>query len=146
MKKIISKVIISLLIINLTACGALFYPERINQRHSNEVDIKIAVADGIGLLFFIVPGVIAFAVDYNLGTIYLPARHSKNNLENSIKEVKTEQEIDHAYLESLIENEFGLQVDLDADATVIVEEKNALDEVQLFTPQPQRLAAYAQAL
>lgn len=52
-------------------CGTVFYPERRGQR-AGAIDIKIAVADGIGLLFFVIPGVIAYAVDFSTGAIYLP--------------------------------------------------------------------------
>jgi len=142
MKKLTSLTIALTLLLNLSACGTLFYPERIGKHHSNQVDIKIAVADGIGLLFFIVPGLIAFAVDYNNGSIYLPSRHSNNNSEESIKVVQAEQRIDHAYLETLIESELGLLVDLDADSTVI-EKQNVLDSVQLFAPKQQKFAAYS---
>lgn len=37
------------------------------------IDPGIAVLDGLGLLLFIVPGVIAFAVDFTTGTIYYRA-------------------------------------------------------------------------
>jgi hypothetical protein len=36
------------------------------------LDWSIVALDAVGLLFFFVPGVIAFAVDFNNGTIYLP--------------------------------------------------------------------------
>jgi len=32
----------------------------------------VAIMDGVGVLCFIVPGVIAYAVDFTSGTIYLP--------------------------------------------------------------------------
>lgn len=32
----------------------------------------IAVLDGVGLLLFLVPGIVAFAVDFSTGCIYLP--------------------------------------------------------------------------
>ncbi|MFP4533906.1 MAG: hypothetical protein ACLFNS_14620 [Desulfobacterales bacterium] len=32
----------------------------------------VAVLDGVGLLLFLVPGIIAFAVDFSSGCIYLP--------------------------------------------------------------------------
>jgi len=63
--------LIGALVIQLTGCGTLFYPERKGQR-DGRIDIGVALLDGIGLLFFIIPGVIAFAVDFNNGTIYLP--------------------------------------------------------------------------
>lgn len=55
----------------LAACGTVFYPERKGQI-SGRIDPVVAIANGVGLLFFIVPGVIAFAVDFTTGAIYLP--------------------------------------------------------------------------
>ena len=59
-----------------TGCGPIMYPERRGQK-GGRVDTGVAVLDGIGLLFFILPGVIAFAVDFGNGTIYLPAAGRK---------------------------------------------------------------------
>ena len=55
----------------LAACGTVFYPERKGQINGR-IDPVVAIANGVGLLFFIVPGVIAFAVDFTTGAIYLP--------------------------------------------------------------------------
>ena len=52
--------------------GTLFYNERCGQPHSSHIDWKIAALDGLGLLLFFVPGVIAFVVDFSTGAIYLP--------------------------------------------------------------------------
>jgi hypothetical protein len=52
-------------------CGTLLYPERIGQS-SGPLDWKVVALDTLGLLLFFVPGVIAFAVDFVNGTIYLP--------------------------------------------------------------------------
>lgn len=54
-----------------TGCGTIFYPERRGQA-AGPLDWKIVALDAVGLLFFFIPGVIAFAVDFNNGTIYLP--------------------------------------------------------------------------
>jgi len=59
------------LMCGLLGCGTIFYPERRGQP-AGMLDWKVVALDGIGLLFFFVPGVIAFAVDFNNGTIYLP--------------------------------------------------------------------------
>jgi hypothetical protein len=55
-----------------SGCGTVFYPERRYAPHSNQIDWKIAALDGLGLLLFFVPGVVAFAVDFVTGAIYLP--------------------------------------------------------------------------
>ena len=52
-------------------CGTLIYPERRGQR-SGRIDPGVAVMDGIGLLLFIIPGLIAFAIDFSTGAIYMP--------------------------------------------------------------------------
>ena len=50
------------LITQLYGCGTLIYPERRGQK-TGRVDVGIALLDALWLLVFIVPGVVAFAVD-----------------------------------------------------------------------------------
>lgn len=80
MKRWVTKILIGTLsaslLAQLTACGTILHPERKGQK-SGRIDPAIAVLDGLGLLLFLIPGVIAFAVDFSNGTIYLPGgRHS----------------------------------------------------------------------
>lgn len=70
-KKSLALVLAGVITTQLAACGTVFYPERKGQI-SGRIDPVVAIANGIGLLFFIVPGVVAFAVDFSNGTIYLP--------------------------------------------------------------------------
>jgi hypothetical protein len=58
--------------IGTPGCGTILYPERIGQPRVGPLDWKVVALDTIGLLLFIIPGVIAFAVDFYNGTIYLP--------------------------------------------------------------------------
>lgn len=58
-------------VLNLTACGYLLYPERKGQS-GGRLDTAVFLLDAAGLLFGIIPGVIAFAVDISTGTIYVP--------------------------------------------------------------------------
>ncbi|MFD1217916.1 MULTISPECIES: hypothetical protein [Microbulbifer] len=60
------------LVLNLTACGYFLYPERKGQT-GGRVDPVVVILDGAGLLFGLLPGIVAFAVDFTNGTIYLPA-------------------------------------------------------------------------
>ena len=71
MRKI--RLVAALLLIHLfaTSCGTLLYPERRGQT-SGRIDPGVAVMDGVLLVFFIVPGVLAYAVDFSTGAIYLP--------------------------------------------------------------------------
>ena len=47
------------------------HPERRGQP-AGRLDWEIVALDAIGLFFFFIPGVIAFAVDFSNSTIYLP--------------------------------------------------------------------------
>ena len=69
--KILKTLIMALLIFQLAGCGTLLYPERRGQV-AGRLDVGVVVLDGIGLLFFLIPGIIAFAVDFGNGCIYLP--------------------------------------------------------------------------
>jgi hypothetical protein len=50
----------------------LLHPERRNQPPGGGLDWSVVALDGIGLLLFFIPGVIAFAVDFATGAIFLP--------------------------------------------------------------------------
>jgi hypothetical protein len=60
-----------LLAIQTASCGAILYPERCGQP-AGRIDPGVVALDAVGLLVFFIPGIIAFAVDFSNGTIYLP--------------------------------------------------------------------------
>jgi hypothetical protein len=66
------------IVVQLIGCGTLIYPERRGQK-SGPIDPGIAILDGIGLLVFIIPGLVAFAVDFTTGAIYLPGGAKKSS-------------------------------------------------------------------
>jgi hypothetical protein len=55
--------------LQLAGCGTLLYPQRRGQT-GGHVDTGVAVMDGLWCLVFIVPGVVAFVVDFGNGSIY----------------------------------------------------------------------------
>src|SRR5262249_49153096 len=59
----------------LASCGTLLYPERQGQP-VGRLDVGVVALDGVGLLLFLVPGVIAFVVDFSTGAIYLPPEYA----------------------------------------------------------------------
>lgn len=73
-RQFVGSILTSTGILSTIGCGTVLHPERRGQP-AGPLDWKIVVLDGIGLLLFFVPGVIAFAVDFNNGTIYLPPDH-----------------------------------------------------------------------
>src|SRR3954469_17907078 len=56
----------------VAGCGMIMHPERRNQPTGGGLDWSVVALDGLGLLLFFLPGVIAFAVDFSTGAIYLP--------------------------------------------------------------------------
>jgi hypothetical protein len=74
-KKIISSAICLVLVFHLTSCGTILYPERRGQdKHQsvNKMDMAVFAMDFGLCLLGLLPGVIAFAVDFSSGCIYLP--------------------------------------------------------------------------
>ncbi|RUR28928.1 hypothetical protein ELY33_13395 [Vreelandella andesensis] len=108
-------------IITLSGCGTLFHPERKGQVSGN-VDPVVAIANGVGLLFFIVPGVIAYAVDFSNGTIYLPSVSSA-----SVDVHHLDDAMDVASLEKLLSDKAGQPVSLENEL-LMMEEVASLDE------------------
>lgn len=95
------------LTIQLSACGSIFFPERRGQING-QIDYLVAGLDAIGLLFYIIPGVIAFAVDFTTGAIYLPPGESYSVAPETLRQaVGADGRIDPARLKTLIEQETG---------------------------------------
>jgi hypothetical protein len=77
MKKLASLVLVVFLVVSFTGCGTIFFAQRQKADHSGRMDPNILILDGIGLLFWIFPGVIAYGVDFATGAIYLPPNVQK---------------------------------------------------------------------
>lgn len=77
----------------LSSCGTILKPYQINKVHSDRLDMSIVVLDALGLLFFIIPGVVAFTVDYINGTLYLASgKYSLTKIDaNEIYKILSEE-------------------------------------------------------
>lgn len=104
-----------ILIAQLTACGTLFYPER-KGRRAGRIDAGVAILDGLGLFLYVIPGVIAFIVDFSTGAIYLP-RGKRSSLDiHTIRQIKFDiKHYDNSTIEKIIREETGCIVRLDQD-------------------------------
>ncbi len=67
---------LGLLVCGTSGCGTFLHADRRGQVHANQIDWKIVALNSLGLMLFFVPGVIAFAVDFYTGAIYLPLEES----------------------------------------------------------------------
>lgn len=107
----------------LASCGSLLYPERKGQTQGR-IDPAVAILNAAGLLLFIIPGLVAFAVDFHTGAIYLPggiadANAQGNNVkqkgfdekdfdEKDLKQIGTLVEFTEDEVDAVIKKELGL--------------------------------------
>lgn len=98
--KFVASVALAALISQTASCGYILYPERVGQGDTGKLDPVVVALDAVGLLFWLIPGVVAFVIDYNNGTIFLPDGLVSNETgENSIqlsKKQMTQQGIEKA--------------------------------------------------
>ena len=82
-----TRLLIVLLTCTLTfqslACGTFLHPERVGQTRGR-LDPAIVALDAAGLLLFLVPGLIAFGIDFYNGTIYLPEHEYRGQSPDAI--------------------------------------------------------------
>ncbi len=128
------------LLLHVVGCGTVIYPERRGQK-AGRIDVGIAVLDGLGLLLFLIPGVIAFAVDFSTGAIYLPSgksSHAQNCENEDIVVVKVPPgELNLAKLDEVLSAYTGERVDLQSNALQISEaDENISVKEQLRTLSP----------
>lgn len=118
-KKTIAGLALGTYLVSSTGCGMLLHPERQGQT-GGRIDPAVAILDGIGLLFFLVPGLVAFAVDFHTGTIYLPntqaaiSGDSADALAANMRAIAVDGEMTEEKIEQIIQQELGLFVDVSA--------------------------------
>lgn len=117
LKLLSTAVLCSALVTQLTACGTIFYPERRGQI-SGQIDPGVAILNGIGLLIYIIPGLIAFGVDFATGAIYLPNGKYSVAPDTLQQAVDADGEVDTAMLQQILKQELGQDLPL-ANATQI---------------------------
>jgi hypothetical protein len=108
-------------------CGTILYPERRGQRSHARIDTGVAIMDACWLLLFIVPGVIAFAVDFSNGAIYLPGGEASAR---SLKVVQAPTaHPDSASIEHTVQQQTGLVIQL-GDPTVLRRELASHEDIE----------------
>ncbi|TBU73326.1 polyribonucleotide nucleotidyltransferase [Phytopseudomonas daroniae] len=111
--RVIGGVLAVTLFTQLTACGTLFYPDRRGQIEGR-VDPLIVGLNAIGILFYVIPGLIAFGIDFATGAIYLPGGLNAQVDPQSLQEVvDADGKIDTAKLKALIETQTGHSLPFD---------------------------------
>jgi hypothetical protein len=123
----------------LTSCGTVIYPDRSYQKERGAIAPSIVLLDAIGLFFFIVPGLVAFAVDFTTGAIYFPAEHEPGERERMIfDQYDAETKLDRKEIERIVARKTGKQIDLAGDDVRVME----LQDLGQFWPAHAKLSEY----
>jgi hypothetical protein len=124
--------------VSVSGCGTILYPERRGQP-AGRLDWGVVALDGIGLLLFFVPGVIAFAVDFVTGAIYLPPEYcgqSEVAQTQSLRKVHSGAlPLTRGKIEAVVSEASGQPIRLD-NGTFLTEPLARLDQ---FWPRLDRL-------
>jgi len=102
MRKLIYCSLCIVLLVNLAACGTILYPERRGQTQG-QLDAGVVMLDALGLLLFFVPGVVAFAIDFANGTIYLPQGQALQMTDEQQKQLVVDGKLDRLALHRIID-------------------------------------------
>lgn len=110
--RVIGGALVAALLVQLSACGSLFYPDRRGQI-DGRIDPAVAGLNAIGLLFYVIPGLIAFGIDFATGAIYLPDDKYSVAPEKLQDAIGPDGHIDPLRLKAIIERETGRSLPLD---------------------------------
>lgn len=110
--RLIGGVVAVALFTQLTACGTLFYPDRRGQI-DGRIDPVIAGLNAVGILFYVIPGLIAFGIDFATGAIYLPDEEYSVAPERLREAIGADGQVDPARLKAIIEADTGRSLPLD---------------------------------
>jgi hypothetical protein len=122
--------LLTILVVQMLSCGTILYPERRGQA-AGKYDADVVFLDAAGLLLFLVPGVIAFAVDFATGAIYLPPGEKSKIMERLGRVQKIEFDPANRDLKSIariIEKETGIT--FDSRAIQVDETSGCRDDVE----------------
>jgi hypothetical protein len=110
--RLIAGVLAASLLSQVAACGTLFYPDRRGQI-DGKIDPAVAAMNAIGILFFVIPGLIAFAIDFTTGAIYLPDGKYALAPEQLQNAIGADGKVDNAKLKAIIERATGHSLPLE---------------------------------
>jgi hypothetical protein len=146
--RLLASMLAAAVALNSVSCGTLLHPERRGQP-AGRLDPAIVLLDAAGLLLFLIPGIIAFAVDFSTGAIYLPPEYnwtSEGSAGNSSEEVRrgnlvkvqlATEELTREEIEEAVRKKTGRIVELEPGRY----RASRLSRLDRFHDEAQRLAA-----
>lgn len=122
--KFVAGAVVAGLLTQMSACGSIFFPDRRGQI-DGRIDPLVAGLDAVGILFYVIPGLIAFGIDYATGAIYLPGGASAYVAPEKLQQaVGSDGKVNTQKLQAILETELGRHLPLD-DPRLIQRHGNA---------------------
>lgn len=107
------------LAVGISSCGTLIYPDRIGQDRGR-IDPAVVVMDGLFVFIVVVPGLLAFIIDFATGAIYLPdtvfSRNDSGGMvlkRSAIIDVRNGHQVDNDQITAVIEKQHYTPLDPD---------------------------------
>ncbi len=131
--RVIGGVLAATLLTQLAACGTLFFPDRRGQIEG-KVDPLVVGLDAIGILFYVIPGLIAFGVDFATGAIYLPNEEYSIAPQRLQEAVGADGQVDPARLKAIIEQDIGVSLPLDDPR--LIQHQGSIQQLAAYALRP----------
>jgi len=131
--RVVGGVLAVSLFTQLAACGTLFYPDRRGQI-DGRIDPAVAALNAIGLIFYLLPGLIAFGIDFATGAIYLPDNSYSMAPEKLQEAIGADGVVDLAKLKAIIEAETGRSLPLDDPR--LIQHNGSVEQLASFGLRP----------
>ncbi|QXH47566.1 polyribonucleotide nucleotidyltransferase [Pseudomonas xanthosomatis] len=128
--RVIGGALIATLLTQMTACGTIFYPDRRGQIEG-KIDPVVVAMDAIGILFYVIPGLIAFGIDFATGAIYYPGGKSAQIDPAKLKPaINADGQVDKAKLQAILESELGQRLPLDDPR--LIQHRGSVEQLAAF--------------
>ncbi|MDG9923848.1 MULTISPECIES: polyribonucleotide nucleotidyltransferase [unclassified Pseudomonas] len=131
--RVIGGVLAATLLTQLAACGTLFFPDRRGQIEG-QVDPVVAGLNAIGILFYVIPGLIAFGIDFATGAIYLPNDQYSVAPEKLREAIGADGKVDPIKLKAILHREIGR--DLPLDDPRLIQHNGSVEQLAAYGLRP----------
>jgi hypothetical protein len=132
--RVIGGVLVASLLTQVTACGSIFFPDRRGQIEG-KLDPVVVALDAVGLLFYVIPGLIAFGIDFATGAIYLePGKTAQIAPEKLQQAIGADGKVDNRKLQAILESELGGSFPLDDPR--LIQHTGSVQQLALYGLKP----------
>ncbi|MNH12898.1 hypothetical protein D3C79_724520 [compost metagenome] len=95
----------------------------------------VAALDAIGILFYVIPGLIAFGIDFATGAIYLPGGTTAQVAPEKLNEaISADGKVDNSKLQAILESELGQRLPLNDPR--LIQHKGSVEQLAMYGLKP----------